>query len=126
MEDFKNITFNFLMTQVLDLKSTMGPDDYPTEETERLIRDFQVIGGFERELMSAIKEVWAFGSWGWREEDVEEDGEKYHRYDISTGGWSGNEALILALEANLFWLFYWVQSNRGGHYVFEVPIKESI
>ena len=39
----------------------------------------------------------------------------------STGGWSGNESLISAMQDNvIFWHLHWVQSRRGGHYVFDI------
>lgn len=44
-------------------------------------------------------------------------------YEFVAGGWSGNESIISALEANkLFWLLCWEKSERGGLYVFHVPI----
>ena len=43
------------------------------------------------------------------------------RYLLSTGGWSGNEELIVALEMNtMFWAMSWQQSKRGGHYEFKL------
>lgn len=43
------------------------------------------------------------------------------RYRISTGGWSGNEELLMALQANhMAWTWTWISSRVGGHYVFEV------
>jgi hypothetical protein len=43
-------------------------------------------------------------------------------YALSTGGWSGNEELIGALQDNhAFWACCWASSRRGGHYVFEIP-----
>jgi hypothetical protein len=47
------------------------------------------------------------------------------RFDISTAGWSGNESLIRAMEKNSFmWATTWVQSRRGGHYIFEIDNDE--
>jgi len=43
---------------------------------------------------------------------------------LHTGGWSGNEDIIIELEQTWFWLMYWSESHRGGHYYFEIPWKE--
>lgn len=42
--------------------------------------------------------------------------------NLSTLGWSGNEALIRAMQDNgSLWNECWVASQRGGHHVFEIP-----
>lgn len=42
-------------------------------------------------------------------------------YRLRTGGWSGNEDLIAALQDNaMFWITCWEESRRGGHYTFEI------
>jgi len=42
-------------------------------------------------------------------------------YNISTGGWSGNESIIHEMQENsMMWHLNWVQSCRGGHYIFEL------
>ena len=42
-------------------------------------------------------------------------------YTLITGGWSGNEELISALQENenFFWAMCWEESRRGGYYKFE-------
>ncbi len=88
---------------------------YPTEEALEKIKDWpdkDMLG-----LMAFVKELWYYPEWGWNEKDED----KYVSYLISTGGWSGNEDLIGAMKSNhMFWMFCWVQSRRGGHYIFEV------
>lgn len=46
------------------------------------------------------------------------------RMYYSTGGWSGHEELISELEGTWFWMFCWVQSRRGGHYIFEIKPEQ--
>ena len=72
-----------------------------------------------------IFSIWLdFDSWGWKEKDEPHDQKENtmaHRYYISTSGWSGNEDIIRAMQQNhVLWSDTWVQSRRGGHYIFEV------
>lgn len=84
-------------------------DGYPTEDALKIIElwPFDSPGWFD-----FIRDHWHFASWGWSKV-----GSEYH---ISTGGWSGNESIIAAMQRNwILWSVCWVQSNRGGHYIFE-------
>jgi hypothetical protein len=66
------------------------------------------------EFLAFVKACWWMAVWGWQQE-----GRTYH---ISTGGWSRNEDLIGAMERHrIFWAVCWMQSRRGGHYIFELP-----
>jgi hypothetical protein len=71
-----------------------------------------------------IKSIWHFASWGWSEGEADHDwrkDEKVYQYHISTAGWSGNESIIREMEQNsMMWHLTWVQSRRGGHYIFEL------
>jgi len=93
---------------------------YPTEETIERIKnwDMEADGNFKM-LMEFVCSEWWAADWGWDQEGEDE-------YHISTGGWSGNEEIIGALKSNwMFWAMCWVQSRRGGHFIFEVkPPKE--
>lgn len=75
-----------------------------------------------------IESIWHLRSWGWHESTEPKDYPKdktVQRFDISTAGWSGNESLIHAMEKNSFmWATTWVQSRRGGHYIFEIDNDE--
>lgn len=40
--------------------------------------------------------------------------------EMSTGGWSGNEEIIQAMfENDVLWNICWLQTRRGGHYIFQ-------
>lgn len=47
---------------------------------------------------------------------------KGNSYYLATGGWSGCEDIIGALQKNyIFWGMCWQKSARGGAYWFKVP-----
>jgi 1,4-alpha-glucan branching enzyme len=97
--------------------------DYPTDEDLESIRSWppsDPMGWF-----SAIKHAghwWPDESWGWSERDDTDriDG-PVRVYEISTGGWSGNEEILSAMEDNRgLWYQTWREIRRGGHYTFMV------
>jgi hypothetical protein len=85
-------------------------DDYPTDEELQKITDFNVDDNNLDEFIEGIKSIWHWPDFVKKEEKV---------YTFATGGWSGNEEIIMALRKNtFFWLMYWESSTRGGKYVF--------
>lgn len=94
--------------------------NYPSEESLEFIKKFDCAKYGCLALAEFIEQVWWAADWGYRIE-----GKDKKKLDLSTGGLSWNEDIILALKENLlFWKLCWVQSRRGGHYTFE--IKEPI
>jgi len=94
------------MTEYLD------NEGYPTEECLEIIRKWDVIEKGTEALVNFIEPLWYFGDWGFIR-----DGDKL---ELHTGGWSGNESIISALEdCHLFWVICWYSSQRGGHYEFD-------
>ena len=99
----------------------LDDDGYPTDSALEIIKLWHwsdAEGWFK-----FINSVWHLRSWGWHEglekHDWDKDKEVY-RYNISTAGWSGNESIIYAMKENdMLWHITWVQSRRGGHYIFE-------
>jgi hypothetical protein len=99
----------------------LDEDGYPTVEALDEIKNWHYDKGWIS-LMEFVKSIWWQSEWGWFEEDAKDlYGITTLTYNISTGGWSGNESLIYALEENtVFWMMNWFQSRRGGHYIFKV------
>ncbi len=63
-------------------------------------------------LLDYGRAIWEYEDWGWNK--------TRHRVYCSTGGWSGNEEIVDAMRKNfIFWAQAWVQSRRGGHFIFE-------
>lgn len=99
-------------------------DGYPTDEELQRIREWPISENYT-EWFDFIRSCWWAADWGWREEDAVDDfsSRPLRKYLISTGGWSGNEEIIDAMGENtLPWFITWVQSMRGGHYIFEVKV----
>jgi hypothetical protein len=93
---------------------TFDKDGYPTDETLDAIKKWPC---------DDFKSLMAFCKTAWRWEDyfntVQVENELV--CTVHTGGWSGNESIVIALQDNMmFWALCWQQSKRGGHYIFKV------
>lgn len=110
----------FLLTK-LTVKEPLDEDGYPSVQALELVEKWHFYE--PRPWMEFIGSMWHLRGWGWevRDEIDERFNEPVHRYYISTAGWSGNEAIIHSMQKNhMLWSFTWVESRRGGHYVFEI------
>ena len=107
---------------VLKENDLLGDDGYPTDDALQIIRIWH--WSDPKGWFSFIKSIWYMYSWGWHEGEAEHEynkDDKVWRLSISTGGWSGNESIIQAMQDNIMmWHLNWVSSRRGGHYVFEL------
>lgn len=102
----------------MNIDEYLDEDGYPNDfALEKITKwDWQQTD----KLFEFMRELWAYNEY-WTQKD---DGEKII-YNISTAGWSGNESIINALKENyISWHFTWVQSRRGGYYIFELEYKE--
>ncbi|RPI54319.1 MAG: hypothetical protein EHM49_03285 [Deltaproteobacteria bacterium] len=101
----------------------MDRDGYPTDKELKRIEKWDCIKGSVMDLLEYIESMWHWPEWGF----VKRNGrtqcfrKKCIKLELHTGGWSGNESIIWALKANrMFWRLYWIRSDRGGHYYFEI------
>lgn len=95
---------------------TFDRDGYPTEELLYYIQTLSPTTNDPFEIMEYINEIWHWDNMGkWRFRNSREG-----CFEISTGGWSGNEDIITALRESMFWTCYWHQSRAGGHYWFHI------
>jgi hypothetical protein len=84
-------------------------DGYPTEETLKAIREWPTDD--LPAMLTFCEKAWQYKDYVVHEGDT---------WEFHTGGWSGNESIIQAMDDNqLFWIRYWKSSERGGHYKFE-------
>ena len=99
---------------------------YPTPDALRLIENWHheyVVTWFE-----FIHSMWYASDWGWQSEVVPHrfrEGRNVMKFDVSTAGWSGNESIVKSMQKNemLWWMTHY-QTTRGGHYIFEVEIRD--
>lgn len=85
------------------------PDDGELERIEKW--SFEDIPG----MFAFVRNLWQYADSGYWTQDG-------RIFKISTAGWSGNEDLIRAMEANqTVWSLTALSWRRGGHYEFELP-----
>lgn len=94
---------------------TFDDDGYPTEWFLDQIRQWDYTRGHTA-LMEFALSGHTYPTYWSRSEP--KDGKI--EWDVSTGGWGGNEDIVKSLLNNImFCAMCWVQSRRGGHYIFE-------
>jgi len=106
---------------------TFDAEGYPTEATLRRIRRWSIQTNADFEAVMDF----AGRAWNWphlwvRERDwIDPDYPSFPtlRYVFSTGGWSGNESIVGAIEKNqmvqMIGAWPW---RRGGHYEYRFPL----
>lgn len=88
----------------------LDDDGYPTEEALKRIAEWPHTDW--PGLLEFTQPLWKYPDRWWTEGDV---------LHLSTGGWSGNEDIIRAMQKNrIFWSMCWLSSRRGGWYEFDL------
>ena len=85
--------------------------DYPTEDELARVRAWPIDD--PRGWLEYCRSLWAYPDY-WPEDDLAH---------ASTGGWSGNEEIIGAMQDahfGILWHMVWEQTRRGGHYTFDL------
>lgn len=90
----------------------LDEDGYPSEMALEAIRTWSMASGYSALL------TYAQSIWHWQQY-VKRDGRNWR---FITGGWSGNEDVIRAMQDNGgFWSVCWISAQAGGDFAFEVP-----
>jgi hypothetical protein len=117
IEESKTAIFN-----LIEHNDMLDEDGYPTQASLDIIKLWHWTDA--KGWFKFIESLWHLKSFGWAEGEAPHDfvkDEIVYLYEISTAGWSGNEEIIRAMQENDFmWELNWVQSRRGGHYIFEL------
>lgn len=105
-----------------------GNNPYPTDKELAVIRKWDIIRYTIPDLVEYVRCLWNYA-------DIDffnlHTGREHlfrkacMKLELHTGGWSGNEDIIGALQQNfLFWSMFWRKHTAGGHYWFEIRITE--
>lgn len=89
--------------------------DYPSQEDLEEIKTLSNQFEDYSNLIEKLKEIWRWNDY------IKHEG---NHLELHTGGWSGNEDIIAALQGSMFWMFNWQKSERGGHYYFTLKEGE--
>jgi hypothetical protein len=86
--------------------------EYPSEQDLEMIEKWPLRDVFG--LLNFIDDLWQY------KVDFRTWKKGALHYELHTGGWSGNEEIIKALEKNRFVERFCVMWKRGGHWYFEI------
>jgi hypothetical protein len=87
---------------------------YPTEEALDFLRSFH---GSAEDMVAYIRSLMNNGS-STLEDFIDDYGRDEKRLTLVTGGWSGCEDVISALNGTMFNIMFWESSHRGGKHTF--------
>ena len=94
----------------------LDENNYPDEQSLKQIANWDLRTQGIYALLDLIRE-----NTNWVDRQTEIKGKRVIRFAYHTGGWSGNEDVIEALQHNtLFWSLFWQKSEKGGHYYFKI------
>ena len=110
---------------------TFDRDGYPTEETLSTIREWPIDALADTAAaMDFAGRAWAYPKcWECVEKWTDPDWSSHMMrvYRFSTAGWSGNESIVEAIEANVMLQTLGAWSwQRGGHYEYRFTIQSDI
>jgi len=97
--------------------------EYPSDEQLETIKAWDVLKTGIKPLVEYVRELWKYGDdYTYLRKGKDKLFKKpCMKFELHTFGWSGNEQIVYALEQNfMFWCNSWNQTNRGGHYRFEI------
>lgn len=108
------------------LEPVFDTDGYPTDATLDTIEEWKCESLSDyHDLMDYIGRGWHWPDMFTKEEIWDDSSRPVVAYVFSTGGWSGNESLVGALQGNVMAQMIGAYSwKRGGHYEYRFPIEK--
>lgn len=109
------------MNKIPDL--IMDDEGYPTEEWLTFIEEYQPDEYLPiYDFLELLKSSWNHSQWGFKLHRIYRG---IRKLELHTGGWSGNESIIKAIEKNIFLTYISMKYKMwetGGHYYFEIKL----
>lgn len=104
----------------IELSDCVDHEGYPKKSFLEAISQCDNRDFFD--LIPILNSAWWAPDFGFRQEWIKDElhGKWVLKLSLSTGGWSGNESIISALQSNLFFMTSFYSHHRGGHYVFYI------
>ena len=100
-------------------------DGYPTPEWIEFIEQFAPDKSMSiRDFLDNLKDSWWPNGEGFR---LKRKYDRKVKLELHTNGWSGNEEMIDALNANTFLKAIYIRPKKwivGGHYYYEVKVSD--
>lgn len=94
-------------------------DEYPSEADLTALEQFE---GTPRHFVDEVIRLWAYPSYTTVTTITDDFGKEVLQLRLATGGWSGNEDVIQAIDAGMFRILYWHLSQRGGLHLYRIPV----
>lgn len=102
-------------------EDVLADEGYPSDEETWTVAHWPINGS--KDVIAAfeyVRQRWSYPDY-WNQDRKIDNGKIARIYTFSTGGWSGNEMLVDAMQRNDFlWMLSWYSIRRGGHYEFRV------
>ena len=84
------------MVEILDKEQLLDDEGYPTDEFLAFIKQYEPTDSFPLPLfIEVLKNAWWMPSWGF---NIHKKYKGKTKLELHTGGWSGNESIISAIE----------------------------
>lgn len=94
----------------------LDDDGYPSEYALEVMSSFV---GSPHQLVDLIRHLWH-----WDYVRVRPPWNGVIEVQLVTGGWSGNESVVTALEDTMFHFRWWDSSHRGGLHVYKINVRD--
>ena len=95
-------------------------DEYPSGQELQALRRFE---GTARHFVDEVLRLWSYPDYATVSTITDDFDREVLQLRLATGGWSGNESVVQAIDAGMFRVLWWHLSQRGGLHIYRVPVR---